>query len=157
MTSGRLASRSSSKPSAVNDSLSATALVRGFPSRSWPPSQAPGGVNCSSQLYGEKIANNPPRFTKDVGRAIALWWLAREQSSEAAEQWAEEWRDCLATLYPSNNSNMRSAARIGLRSVADYLSVAHAIARSGVLAPHGTTLEAFRRAHLSLLDLIEGS
>lgn len=103
------------------------------------------------------LPGNPPRFTKDVGRAIALWWLAREQSSVAAEQWTEEWRECLATLYPGNDSNMRSAAGIGLRSVADHLPAAHAIARSGVLAPHGTTLEAFRRAHLSLLDLIEGS
>ena len=50
---------------------------------------------------------------------------------------------------------MKASARTGLASVSDYLREAHAIALNGVLAPHGTTPEAFRRAHASLLELID--
>ena len=101
------------------------------------------------------LPGTPPRFSKDVGRAIALWWLAREQSSLAAERWLAEWRATLVALYPDRVAEMRTAAAAGLASVADYLHEAHAIARNSVLAPHGTTLEAFRRAYASLLELIE--
>ena len=101
------------------------------------------------------LPGNPPRFTKDVGRAIALWWLAREQSPMAGEQWPDEWRWTLAALYPHQVGDMKQAARAALAHVADYLRDAHIIAINGVLAPHGTTLDAFRRAHASLLDLLE--
>lgn len=101
------------------------------------------------------LPGRPPRFTKDVGRAIALWWLAREQSPLAGEHWLAEWRDTLAALYPDHGADIKAAARAGLTSVTDYLREAHAIALNGVLAPHGTTLEAFRRAHASLLELID--
>ena len=52
-------------------------------------------------------------------------------------------------------AGLRANAAAGLASVSDYLREAHAIARNSVLAPHGTTLEAFRRAYASLLELIE--
>lgn len=101
------------------------------------------------------LPDNPPRFTKDVGRAIALWWMAREQSALAGEQWLAEWRATLAVLYPDRAAQMKAEAHAGLASVTDYLREAHAIALNGVLAPHGTTLDAFRRAHASLLELID--
>ena len=101
------------------------------------------------------LPGNPPRFTKDVGRAITLWWLAREQSSMASSQWLDEWRRTLTSLYPDHTDTLKQATIAGLASVTDYLSEAHAIARGGVLAPHGTTLDAFRRAHASLLELID--
>jgi hypothetical protein len=101
------------------------------------------------------LPGNPPRFTKDVGRAIALWWLAREQSSMAGERWLAEWRTALTVLYPDRMAEIKASARTGLSSVSDYLRDAHAIALNGVLAPHGTTLDAFRRAHASLLELID--
>ncbi len=101
------------------------------------------------------LPGTPPRFTKDVGRAISLWWLAREQSPLADDTWLAQWRDALAALYPDNLAEMKAAARSGLVSVDDYLREAHAIALNGVLAPHGTTLEAYRRAHGSLHDLID--
>lgn len=101
------------------------------------------------------LPGNPPRFTKDVGRAISLWWLAREQSPMAGEQWPDEWRRTLAALYPDHVGDMKQAASAALVNVTDYLRDAHIIALNGVLAPHGTTLGAFRRAHASLLDLIE--
>lgn len=101
------------------------------------------------------LPGNPPRFTKDVGRAIALWWLARQQSPMAAEPWLSEWRATLAAIHPDKLVEMKSAAHAGLTSVTDYLRDAHAIALNGVLAPHGTTLDAFGRAHASLLELID--
>lgn len=101
------------------------------------------------------LRDTPPRFTKDVGRAIALWWLAREQSPLAGEHWLAEWRQTLSALYPDREAEMKESARAGLTSVTDYLREAHAIALNGVLAPHGTTLDAVRRAYASLLELID--
>lgn len=101
------------------------------------------------------LPDNPPRFTKDVGRAIALWWLAREQSSVASKHWHIAWRETLVTQHPCDEAVMQAAARAGLASVDDWLPTAHAIALNGVLAPHATTLAAFRRAHASLRELIE--
>lgn len=101
------------------------------------------------------LHDTPPRFTKDVGRAIALWWLAREQSPLAGEYWLAEWRQTLAAFHPDREPEMKDSARVGLTSVTDYLREAHAIALNGVLAPHGTTLDAFRRAYASLLELID--
>ena len=101
------------------------------------------------------LPDNPPRFIKDVGRAISLWWLAREQVTMAGDRWLEEWRRTLAALYPNRLDDMKQATRTSLAHVADYLRDAHLIALNGVLAPHGTTLEAFRRAHASLRELVE--
>ncbi len=101
------------------------------------------------------LPDNPPRFTKDIGRAIALWWLAREQTSLASEHWHIAWRETLATQHPCDEAVMQAAARAGLASVDDWLPAAHAIALNGVLAPHATTLAAFRRAHASLRELID--
>lgn len=101
------------------------------------------------------LPGGPPRFTKDVGRAISLWWLAREQSATAEEHWMSQWNRALASLYPDHKDQVKQAARAGLLAVTGYLREAHAIARNGVLAPHGTSLDAFGRAQTSLLQLIE--
>lgn len=101
------------------------------------------------------LPGNPPRFTKDVGRAVSLWWLAREQSPLADSQWLAAWQAALGALFPGREQAMQAAARAGLESLTDYLREAHGIALNGVLAPHGTTLDAYRRAHASLLDLID--
>lgn len=101
------------------------------------------------------LPGTPPRFIKDAGRAISLWWLAREQSPLAGEYWLAHWRETLTALHPDREAGMKAAARAGAESVAAYLREAHAIALNGVLAPHGTTLEAFGRAHVGLLELID--
>lgn len=102
------------------------------------------------------LPGRPPRFTKDVGRAISLWWLAKEQSPIAGEVWRREWNATLTALYPGQLAETQAAARAGLLSIADYLREAHAIALNGVLAPHATSLDAYRRAYASLLDWIDG-
>lgn len=101
------------------------------------------------------LPGTPPRFTKDVGRAVSLWWLAQEQSSSADEEWLDEWRETLAALHPDQQTLKKQDAARGLDSVRDYLSDAHAIAVRSVLAPHGTTLKAWGRAHADLEDLIQ--
>ncbi len=101
------------------------------------------------------LPGQPPRFMKDVGRAIALWWLAGQQSVNAGSAWRQAWNETLSELYPDHAANMLDAARAGLGSVADYLREAHQIAVNGLLAAHGTTFDAWRRAYASLLALIE--
>lgn len=101
------------------------------------------------------LAGTPLRFTKDVGRAVSLWWLAREQSPLAGKHWLEQWQTALAALYPGREAEMKAAGHNGLSSLVDYLREAHVIALNGVLAPHGTTLDAYRRAYASLHDLID--
>jgi len=96
-----------------------------------------------------------PRFLKDVGRAISLWWLARQQSTVADSQWLLEWGETIEGIFPGSRTELAAAAHRGLMSVADYLRDTHAIAINGVLAPHQTTLEAWRRAYSGLLELIQ--
>jgi hypothetical protein len=50
---------------------------------------------------------------------------------------------------------MKDSVRTGLVSVSSYLQQAHAIALNSVLAPHQTTLAAFKRAYDSLLELVD--
>lgn len=100
------------------------------------------------------LPGSPPRFTKDVGRAVALWWLAREQSSVAGDLWLTEWRQTLTTLFPGKEEVLKQAAAFGIAGLGDHLRSAHEIAVNGVLAPHATTLDAFRRAHAGLTALI---
>lgn len=101
------------------------------------------------------LEGNPPRFTKDVGRAVSLWWLAMEQSSAADEYWIAEWRETMDALYPGQLDRRKQEVAQGLESVRAFLHDAHAIAAQGVLAPHGTTFDAWRRAHASLAELID--
>ncbi|MFA7540566.1 MAG: hypothetical protein WCZ02_00530 [Lysobacterales bacterium] len=101
------------------------------------------------------LAGAPPRFSKDVGRALSLWWLAREQSSMADRQWLAQWREALAMPDMPAASASKTAATAGLAAIGDYLPQAHVIARTSVLAPHGTSLDAWRRAYASLPDLID--
>lgn len=96
-----------------------------------------------------------PRFVKDVGRSIALWWLAREQSAVAGRDWSAQWTETYEVLYPGNIADLRRRAADGLRSVEYVLPDAHRIALNSVLAPHGTTLDAFRRAYAGLLKVVE--
>lgn len=101
------------------------------------------------------LPGNPPRFVKDVGRAVALWWLAGQQSPLATRVWSGQWSDALQNLFPEAVGQHRAQARAGLSALTGYLREAHAVAVNSVLAPHGTTLDAFRRAHRSLMVLAD--
>ncbi len=101
----------------------------------------------------EVRASGLPRYLKDVGRAIALWWLAQEQSVLAADNWAMTWGNALNDLYPAERNICLNNAKRGLMSVESSLVDAHGLAALSVLAPHGTDVRAFERAYRSLLDL----
>lgn len=101
------------------------------------------------------LPGQPPRFTKDVGRAISMWWLAREQSAIADRQWLTEWNEALQGIFPGRQEELIASAHRGLLSVTDYLREAHSIAVNGVLAPHQTTLSSWRRAFAGLGELID--
>ncbi|WP_257386941.1 hypothetical protein [Tahibacter caeni] len=100
------------------------------------------------------LPGQPPRFVKDVGRAVALWWLARQQSPLADRQWLAEWRETLTALYPDDVAALKAAAARGVANLADLLRAAHTIALNSLLAAHGTTLPAYARAHAGLRELV---
>jgi hypothetical protein len=99
------------------------------------------------------LSGNPPRFLKDVGRAVSLWWLASEQSSTADDAWLQQWRDTIEKLYPDQQAPQQQAAMQGLNTIRHDLRGAHDLAVRSVLAPHGTPYEAWLRAHDGLIDL----
>lgn len=101
------------------------------------------------------LPGNPPRFVKDVGRAIALWWLARELSGKAEREWRVHWSSLLAALYPGDEADTLAAARGGLEALDGYVRDAHQIAMTSVLASYGTPLPAFERARADLRRMLE--
>ena len=102
----------------------------------------------------ETLEGRPSRYIKDVGRAVSLWWLAQQQSSRAQDEWRAAWQATLTKLYPSSAAAQVAMARAGLASLSGRLPDAHRIAMLGVLAPHGTTLDAFRRSCEGLSQLV---
>ncbi|MCG6116717.1 MAG: hypothetical protein MEQ07_00730 [Aquimonas sp.] len=102
------------------------------------------------------LPGNPPRFVKDVGRAVALWWLANQQSPLAPLRWRDQWEDALRATFPDRRDELFTGAGHALLALEPYLRDAHQIAVNSVLAPHGTPIEAFRRA-FSGLDCLVGS
>ncbi len=101
------------------------------------------------------LPGNPPRFVKDIGRAVALWWLAGQASVTAAGDWRAAWGAVMDALYPNHRAEMLSAARTGLHSLEGHVRDAHQLAMTSVLASHGTTLGAFQRAYAGLFRLLE--
>jgi hypothetical protein len=95
-----------------------------------------------------------PRYVKDVGRSVALWWLAQQRTVPAADAWLSAWRNAFDALYPGRSNEYIAAAALGLESIASRLQDAHSIAVRSLLAPHGTTLAAYRRAYAGLNNLL---
>lgn len=100
------------------------------------------------------LPGRPPRFVKDIGRAISIWWLAGEQTVSAPVAWHDAWRRLAEKAGPYDRSELKRRAILGLANVADEVTVAHEVAVTGVLAPHGTTRAAFERAYDGLSDLV---
>jgi hypothetical protein len=103
------------------------------------------------------LPGNPPRFVKDVGRAVALWWLANQQSPLAPTRWAHYWMNALVEAFPDQRSALLSGARGALEALEPYRRDAHRIAVTGVLAPHSPPLEAFNRALAGLTKLTDST
>ncbi len=101
------------------------------------------------------LPGNPPRFVKDVGRAVALWWLANQQSPLAPTRWAQQWANALIETFPNRSDELLTGAGRALSAVEPYLRDAHQIAVTSVLAPHATPLEAYRRALAGMTRVLE--
>lgn len=101
------------------------------------------------------LPGNPPRFVKDVGRAVALWWLANQQSPLAPSKWTMKWSKALDDLFPYQRDPLLTGARNALQTLEPYLRDAHRLAVTSVLAPHATPLEAFIRALASLTKMLD--
>jgi hypothetical protein len=94
------------------------------------------------------------RYIKDVGRAVALWWLANVQSVVAYDHWQATLSAAIEALYSDAIDEMCMAALQGLATIDANLITAHTIAVESLLAPYGTSLGAFERARDSLRALL---
>jgi hypothetical protein len=97
------------------------------------------------------------RFQKDLGRAVSLWWLAGEQAASPGPVWLAAWHAALDEIHPGRHLKMVTAAQSGLRALDGYLREAHRLSTLGVLAPHGTSFDAFKRACESLGRLLDNA
>jgi hypothetical protein len=103
------------------------------------------------------LPGSPPRFVKDVGRAVALWWLANQQSPLAPSRWEEQWTRALENAFPDRRDELLAGAGNALQALEPYLRDAHQIAVTSVIAPHSTPIEAFRRAIVGLGSVVRRS
>lgn len=99
------------------------------------------------------LPGNPPRFVKDVGRSVALWWLADQQSVRARRQWPNDWQQALRSTA-MDMTEVRSQARQALAHLSAWQREAHRLASTGLLAGHTPTLEAWLRAAAGLDELL---
>lgn len=80
------------------------------------------------------------RISKPVTNQVA-------RATVADSHWLAEWKETLDAPYPGNTLAMKATAGRGQVSLGDDLREAHGTALNGVLAPHATRLDAFRRAY----------
>lgn len=100
------------------------------------------------------LPGEPPRFVKDVGRAVALWWLANRRQKDPLAEWRRLWNQSLGSIFGDDEEEQRSRARDGWCALDGYLRDAHRIAAASVLAPHGVTLESYTHAWNAMEDLL---
>lgn len=101
------------------------------------------------------LPGNPPRFVKDVGRAVAPWWLANQQSPLAPTRWPQHRVNALVETFPNRGDDLLDGAGSALIAMEPYLRDAHQIAVTSVLAPHATPLEASRRALAGMTRVLQ--
>lgn len=99
------------------------------------------------------LPGNPPRFVKDLGRSVALWWLAEQQSVRARRQWQRDWQQALESTE-IDMAEARGQARQALAHLSAWQREAHRLARTGLLTGHTPTLEAWLRAAAGLEELL---
>lgn len=93
------------------------------------------------------LRNRPPRYLKDVGRAVALWWLTNEQAALRGERtWPSLWRSVLSTRFPGREGDMLWLAQRGINSLRVDLNAALPIANESVLAAYRVTRSQWEEA-----------
>lgn len=96
-----------------------------------------------------------PRYVKDVGRAIALWWLAGQDGTR--DDWAQRWQGAIEAETSARKIEPLAETRAALEAVAPRLADAFRLTKLSILAAHACELAAFRRAHASLLAAIRAA
>jgi hypothetical protein len=97
------------------------------------------------------------RYQKDLGRAVALWWLASRASPDPETEWGERWQAALASSYPGGIEAGLAKAEQGLRSLEQDLRPAMSSANRGILASQEPmTLELYGRVYRRIMDLLDG-
>jgi hypothetical protein len=96
-----------------------------------------------------------PRFAKDVGRSVSLYWMAEQHDVHAADVWERHIRECIASTFPARSLvDVTSQALKGLDAIDDIMLDAHTIAARTLLAPFGISQEDFRRTWGRLHQLL---
>ena len=99
-----------------------------------------GDGTMSGLIEGRRIK----RSNKDLGRVIALAWLANRKEEDAVLAWPEAWAFALQKRFPGEWKALAARAGNGLRemlaSLADQEQAAHSCT-SGLLARHRLSAE----------------
>lgn len=104
-----------------------------------------GAETMSGQIDGRTIR----RSSKDLGRVLALAFLADRDDEEAIEAWPERWATALRTTFPEDSERWLSNIGSGLEQLlqsahAEDLEEAHHTCVSGLLARNRPSLTAFQ-------------
>lgn len=110
-------------------------------------------------MTGEIGGRSLKRSNKDLGRVIALAWLATRKEEDALLAWPEAWLAALQQRFPGECRVLAARAGSGLRqllaSPADLEEAAHSCA-SGLLARGGLSVEQLQNAGRRLMqDAVE--
>ena len=109
------------------------------------------------ELMSEAIGGRTlRRSAKDLGRVLALAWLAGRDETEA---WSVSWRTALLARFPEEANELAAGAGDGLRQLlgdSSSLDEAHHAANIGLLAGKGLLPDQLRAVGLQLLaDALE--
>lgn len=114
-----------------------------------------GDERMSKPFAGRSIK----RSNKDLGRVLALAYLAERDRDDALLEWPEAWENGLREFFPSTWREMARDVGAGLRALLDNdneLEEAHHTCRSGLVAALTPSLGSLRAAGQRLLaDAIE--
>jgi len=95
------------------------------------------------------------RYQKDLGRAVALWWLATRASPDPETEWSDRWRTALASCLPEGVEAGLAKAERGMRALEQDLRPAMSSANRGILASQEPmTLALYDRVYRRLLGLL---
>lgn len=99
------------------------------------------------------------RSNKDLGRVLAIAYLAMREDENALLNWTSFWAEALQSIFPAEAPALAMAAGSGIRELLDSdedLAQAHFTCANGLLSSVDLTLEQLRIIGLRLLqDAIE--
>lgn len=123
----------------------------------------------SNLLHHKKIGDEPmskaiggrsiKRSNKDLGRVLALAYLAEREQEDALLEWPVHWREALEVFFPKTWTRLAADCGNGLRALLtsrNDLVEAHHTCQHGLVAALGLSLDTLRSAGERLLvDAIE--